>query len=128
MNEQQTLYHVHIYRVMRLYFPGIEAESHEKAAQIASEKPTDEAQEIDDCEGESYSAMVDVAGDTEYAHSRFVDFEPERLRMASKGLLAALREVKMALEHHRHWLPSMPAHLVGVIDTAVATATQAKEK
>ena len=41
-------YNVHIYREMRLYFPGVDAESHETAARIAAEKCTDEAEYVED--------------------------------------------------------------------------------
>ena len=41
---------------------GIEADSHEAAASIARDKPTDQADSIDDCEGETLAALVDVAG------------------------------------------------------------------
>ena len=60
-----TLYNVHIYREMRLYFPGIEAGSLEAAASIAADKLTPDAQVIDDCDGETLSALVDVVGDEE---------------------------------------------------------------
>ncbi|MCI0464223.1 MAG: hypothetical protein L0Z62_45395 [Gemmataceae bacterium] len=75
-----TIYNVHIYREMRLYFPGIEANSPEEAAQIAADKPTVEAEYTEDCEGETLSALVDVPGDEDYRQSVDVDFEAERLR------------------------------------------------
>lgn len=88
-----TTYNVHIYREMRLVYGGIEADSHERAAAIARDKPTDQADSIDDCEGENLAALVDVAGDEEYEHSRIIDFEPERERRAARGLLDACRMV-----------------------------------
>ena len=88
-----NIYNVHIYREMRLVFGGIEADSHETAASIARGKPTDEADSIDDCEGESLSALVDVRGDEEYAQSRFIDFENERVCKAAPELLAALKSL-----------------------------------
>ena len=54
---------------------GISAETPEAAAAIARDKPTDDCVEIGDCEGETLSAVVDVAGDEEYEQSRFIDFE-----------------------------------------------------
>ena len=77
-----TFYNVHIYREMRITFGGIEAETSEDAAAIARDKPTSDADGIDDCEGESLSALVDVAGDEEYEQSQFIAFEAERLRKA----------------------------------------------
>lgn len=86
-----TTYNVHLYREMRLVYGGIEAGSHEQAAAIARDRPTDQADSIDDCEGESIAALVDVQGDEEYEESRTIDFEPERERQAAPKLLAALK-------------------------------------
>ena len=86
-----TTYNVHIYREMRLRFDGIEADTPEAAASIARNKPTDAADEIDDCEGMTLSALVDLVGDEEYEESVFIDFEPERLCKAAPKLLDALR-------------------------------------
>ena len=88
-----TTYNVHIYRVMRLVFGGIEADSHEAAASIARDKPTDQADSIDDCDGETLAALVDVHGDEEYEQSRIIDFEPERQRRAARKMLAALKDL-----------------------------------
>jgi hypothetical protein len=82
---------VHIFREMKLRFDRIEAETPEAAASVAGDKPTRDADDIDDCEGLSFSALVDVAGDEEYEQSRFIDFEPERQRKACPKLLDALR-------------------------------------
>jgi hypothetical protein len=71
-------YNVHLYREMRLYFPGIEAGSHQEAAQIAADKRTDEAETIEDCEGGNLAALVDVHGDDQYSQSRVIDF-PKKL-------------------------------------------------
>jgi hypothetical protein len=88
-------YNVHIYREMRLVFGGIEADTPEAAATIARDKPTEEADSIDDCEGETLSALVDLAGDEEYEQSRSISFEEERLRRASPALLAARQMIAM---------------------------------
>lgn len=87
------LYNVHLYREMRLTYPGIEADTPEAAASIAADKPTDEADNIEDCDGENLAALVDVAGDTEYEHSITIDFEAERHRKAAARLLAALESI-----------------------------------
>lgn len=84
-------YHVHLYREMRLTFADVEASSHEEAATIARDKPSEEADGIDDCGGESFAALVDVAGDESHEHSRMLGFEEERLRKAAPALLEALR-------------------------------------
>jgi hypothetical protein len=85
-----TTYNVHIYREMRLVYGGIETATHEAAAAIARDKPTDKADLIDDCDGQTIAALVDVAGDEEYEQSRIIDFEPELQRRAAPKLLAAL--------------------------------------
>jgi hypothetical protein len=86
---------------MRLAFGGIEADSHEAAAAIARDKPTDQAHSIDDeCDGENLAALVDVAGDEEHAQSRMIDFEPERQYKAATGLLSTLKAVA---ELRRKW-------------------------
>ncbi len=86
-----TQYIVHIYREMRLTFADIEADTPEAAAAFARDKATDEADDIEDCNGEDLSALVDQAGDEEYRHSVTIDFEAERHRKAAGKLLAALR-------------------------------------
>src|SRR5438105_13778510 len=85
-----TLYHVHIYREMRLYFPHVEAGTPDRAAELAAGKPTAEAEYAEDCDGETLAALVDVVGDDEFTQSVTIDFEAERLRKAAPELLAAL--------------------------------------
>lgn len=68
-----TLYHVHIYREMRLYFPGIEASTRNEAARIAADRPTAEADYTEDCDGENLAALVDVAGDDGFDQSVTID-------------------------------------------------------
>jgi hypothetical protein len=85
-----TLYHVHIYREMRLYFPDIEAATPEAAARLADARPTGEAEYIEDCEGQSLSALVDVASDDDFSRSVVIDFAPERRRKLADELVAAL--------------------------------------
>jgi hypothetical protein len=95
----RTTYNVHIYREMRLVFAGIESETPETAAAIARGMQTQDAVEIDDCEGMTLSALVDVDGDEEYEHSVVIDFEEERHRKAAPVLLAACRMVVARWEH-----------------------------
>jgi hypothetical protein len=85
-----TIFNVHIYKEMRLVFSGIDADSHEAAAEIARDKLTEDADSIDDCEGETLSALIDVQGDEEYAQSRVIDFEGELSRKVAPKLLEAL--------------------------------------
>jgi hypothetical protein len=86
-------YNVLIYREMRLVFDDIEADSPENAAAVARDKLTNEAVEIDDCDGLDLSALVDEIGDDQYEHSVLIDFEGERLRKAAQILLTALAAI-----------------------------------
>jgi hypothetical protein len=85
-----TLYNVHLYREMRLFFPGIEAETPEAAAANARDRLTEDADDIRDCDGEDLGALVDVVGDDQYEQSLMIDFEAERLRKASPELREAI--------------------------------------
>jgi hypothetical protein len=86
-------YNVHIYREMRLDFVGIEADTPATAAEIAARRQTEEADNIEDCQGDNLSALVDVAGDEDYRHSVLIDFEAERQRKAATALLASLQAI-----------------------------------
>jgi hypothetical protein len=70
-----TSYNVHIYREMKLRFNGIEAASPEAAAAIARAALTEDTDAIDDCDGETFAALVDVVGDEDFTRSRFIDFD-----------------------------------------------------
>ena len=114
-----TLYTVHLYREMRLTFEGIEAESLEAAAAAARDKQTSHADDIEDCEGETLAALVDVAGDEEYGQSRFIDFEAERQRNAAPALLASLEAILPYAENEAHSLEQLK-------DSPVADAEAAR--
>jgi hypothetical protein len=88
-----TLFNVHLYREMRLFFPGIEADTPEAAAAIARERLTGDADDIEDCDGETFAALVDVVGDTQYVRSVVIDFEGERLRKAGPELPAFAAQI-----------------------------------
>ena len=96
-----TMYHIHLYRVMRLYFPCIEACTPEEAARIAADRPTQEAFDTEDCDGDNLAALIEVAGDNEFTQSVTIDFEPERLRKAVPELLDALVQTNAML--HMLW-------------------------
>jgi hypothetical protein len=95
-------YNVHIYREMKLLYGGIEADSHEEAARIASDRLTEEADSMDDCDGETFGALVDVAGDENFQHSQTVNFESGCLQQAASdmhdALLDAETEINSMLE------------------------------
>ena len=88
-----TIYNVHLTREMRVTFGGIEAESPESAAYIVSRMPTGDADDIADCEGEDFAALVDVAEDEDFGQSETIDFPAERQRKAAGALLAALEAI-----------------------------------
>ena len=108
-----TTYNVHVYREMRLAFGGIDAQSPEAAANIARDKSTDEADSIDDCEGETLAALVDVVDDEDYGQSRMIDFEGERTRKAANAMLTTL---KALAELRRKWRSQDEAETIDSIE------------
>src|SRR5262249_10132672 len=76
---------------------------HETAAAIAFDKPTGDADDIDDCDGDTFYACVDLQGDEEYEQSRWIDYEPERERQAASKLLAALEACEWQLREYVRW-------------------------
>jgi hypothetical protein len=85
-----THYNVHLYREVRLTYESIEADTAHAAAATALDKSVGAADDIDDCDGEVFAALVDVAGDQQHDQSVTIDFEAERLRQAAPELLAAI--------------------------------------
>ena len=81
-------YNVHIYREMRLFFPGIVASTAEEAATRAAEMPSVAAEALEDCDGENLAALVGVVGHEDCKQSRMIDFDPVRAIMPD--LLTAL--------------------------------------
>ena len=123
-----TTYNVHIYREMRLVFGGIEADSPEAAASIARGKLTDDADSIDDCDGETIAALVDVQGDEDYDESRIIEFEAERQRRAAPRLLAALQafvEADALAEECHEWKWENLEHAFELAREAIAEAESA---
>ena len=121
-------YNVHIYREMRLVYEGIKAATPEAAAKIARDKPTSDAVEIDDCEGETLSALVDVQGDEEYEQSRIINFEPQRERQAARKLLATVEafiEADELAEECGEWKWENLAHAFKLARAAIAEAKAA---
>ena len=68
------IYNVHLYRELRLYYPGIEAETPEAAANTAWGNSTESAATIEDCDGANIAALVDLQGDDDFLHSEIIDF------------------------------------------------------
>ncbi|CAN5142092.1 hypothetical protein BH10PLA2_BH10PLA2_34790 [soil metagenome] len=79
-----TMFTVHIYREMRLTFREIEAKDQDDAARIAHDLSLKAADELDECDGETFAALVNFDGDDDYELSRIIDFEGERLRKAAR--------------------------------------------
>ena len=95
-----TTYTVHVYREMRLVYPGVNAASLDQAARIACALPTNEADEIEDAEGCTLCALVDVDGDAEYEHSRCIDTDVGKLLALAPELLRFLEDF-VAFGHGR---------------------------
>jgi hypothetical protein len=87
------LYNVYLYREICLTFHRIEADTPEAAAAIASDRTIREADDIDDCDGEDFVALVDVIGDDGFNQSKTIEFAAERLRKAAPALLDALQDL-----------------------------------
>ena len=107
----KTRYRVHVYREMRLSFSDIVAASHEDAAKLAAAKSSDAADLIEDCDGESFAALVDVQDDPDYSDSKTIDFPATVLRNNALALLRALEISEQAIEeatdimHYEDGLP-----------------------
>lgn len=84
------VYNVHLYREMRLYFPGIEAETPRGAITIADAKQSVHADAIEECDAATISALVDIDGDHDYQHSQMIDLDPAA---NAHALLSALKDL-----------------------------------
>jgi hypothetical protein len=80
-------YNVHIHREVRLTYESIEADTAHAATAIALDRSVGAADDIDDCDGEAFAALVDVAGDDQYEKTVTIDFEAERMRKAAPRLI-----------------------------------------
>ncbi|NOG70479.1 hypothetical protein [Roseicella sp. DB1501] len=81
-------YDVTIYREMRVKFNGISAESPSHAAYLGHDRPTSEADLVEDCDGRSFAALVDVAGDSDGVVIDFPQGEiPQHFAKAMLGML-----------------------------------------
>lgn len=94
------MYSIHIYRVMKLRFDNVSAATAQEAADKVCTLPSDQADDLDDCDGETFSALVDVVDDENYDHSQMIDYEPERTHQGAAMLLAALEQALPVLEAH----------------------------
>ena len=71
-------YNVHLYREMRLFFPGIVASTAEESATIAADMPSGAAEALEDCDGENLAALVGVVGREDCKQNWMIDFDPVR--------------------------------------------------
>jgi hypothetical protein len=121
-----TKYIVHLYREMKLSYTGIEADTPEAAAAIAGGKPTDDADNVEDCDGDNLAALVDVAGDEDYSQSVSIDFEPERHRKAASVLLTALERAEFLMNRVSAGDHQALENLPSATDQAQAAIAEAK--
>jgi len=68
-------YNVHIYREMRLFFPGIVARTVQEAARLAADMPSSAAEALADCDGENLAALVGGGGSDNGKQSWMIDFD-----------------------------------------------------
>jgi hypothetical protein len=85
-------YNVHLYREMRLFFPGVEADTAEEAAKIVAEKASEEAASTEDCEGESVAALVDLVGDEDFSESVTINLGPVKSASSPEATLLTIKE------------------------------------
>jgi hypothetical protein len=121
-----TFYNVHLYREIRLTYESIDADTAHAAAAIALDMSVGAADDIDDCDGESFAALVDVAGDENFGQSVAIDFESERLRKAAPDLLEALEWITRCLRMKGP--AGTTAYIIGDDRMAKAHAAVAKAK
>ena len=97
-------YNVHIYREMRLFFPGIVARTAEEAATLAAEMPSGAAEALEDCDGENLAALVGVVGREDCQQSRMIDFDLARVIVPEllTALELALPILQGAVRTQRH--------------------------
>jgi len=120
-------YNVHLYREMRLFFPGIEADTPEQAAKLVAERAADEAEYTDDCEGATTSALVDLVGDEDFSETVAIDLHHDaQIIKAQAHLLDLLRRGKATIsdgdfEYMSIMAPSMPSMTPSRIGLPYAT-------
>lgn len=120
-----TKFNVHIYREMKLLFMGVEADTPEAAAEIAEPLTLNDAVYqncVEECEGQTFAALVDVVGDKDYSLSRVVEFEPELQRKAAPKLLRALEMASNYLGDDLDECDETEMRVLNTIAAAIAAA------
>jgi hypothetical protein len=117
-------YNVHLYREMRLSFPGIVASTAEEAARLAAEMPSGAAKALDDCDGENLATLVGVVDSTDCKQRWMIDFDP--VRTIAPDLLTALELALPILQEavRAHLLSGDPTVRIALerIESAAAKA------
>ncbi len=96
-----AIYTVHLYQVMRLRFDMIVAGTHEQAAEIAKAKTHagETPAEIEACDGQVFSALVDLGGGENFDDTRLVKFvDSTDLHNLAADLLQALKQLRESPE------------------------------
>ena len=120
-------YNVHIYREMRLFFPGIVASTAEEAARLAAKMPSSAAEALEDCDGENLAALVGVVGSEDGKHSWMIDFDA--VRAIAPNLLTALALALPILQEagRAHLLSDNPTGRI-VLDRVASAIVKARVK
>jgi hypothetical protein len=127
------LYNVYLYREVRLCFYDIEADTAEAAAVLVRDKYTDDADDIEGCTGQEFSAEIVAAGDPADNHTVTLRFEPDELpnipwhlltpgRQFGRvfaGLLKACIEVRDTLAA-RQDPDEQDTHLIATVNAPIA--------
>jgi hypothetical protein len=125
-NKECTMktYNVHIYREMRLFFPGVVARTVAEAATRAAEMPSEAAKALEDCDGENLAALVGVVGSEEGQQNWMIDFDP--VRAMAPELLTVLAWALPILQEavHAHVLRDDPTARMA-LDRAASVITKA---
>jgi hypothetical protein len=115
-----TLYNVHLYREVRLFFQGIEANTAEEAAAKAAHLDTADADFIASCNRANLAAHVALAGE-DFSTAVSIHFE-RSLRQASPDLLAALQYALEYLKANDDGEDDIAARIAAA-EAAIAKAT-----
>ena len=130
-----TTYDVHIYREMRIRYRDIEADTPEAAAEACRDRPSGAGCDPVDCDGQTFAAVVDIAGDP-HCDGKDILFEEGQLRRAAPAQaiildlvqsgLMTLQEGEAEFDDVMYWFdsgrPDWPVAVVEAIGWAKARA------
>jgi hypothetical protein len=124
-------YTVHVYREMRVTFTGLHASSPEEAASVAADLRTYSAEDVQDCEGENLSALVEVERrarprrHADVSDSKTIYFEAGRMVDTGPTMLKALEALLTNIEEDVP-LESVTRHFRDAMDAARTAVAEAK--